>query len=143
MSENIKLPISFWVISGLALLWNLLGVMAFIEQISMTPEGIANMSQNAQEIHLTTPLWANFAFGSAVIGGALGSVGLLIRKSYSFYLFLISLLSVCIQMIHAFFIVDSFEVFGPGGTIMPILVMVIAIALVCYSRKLIFKKWLN
>ncbi len=143
MSDKSKLPVSFWLLSGLALVWHLLGVMAFIEQITMSPASIKDLPQDAQDIYLNVPLWANIAFGSAVVGGALGCVALLLKKSVAFYLFLISLVSVCIQMFHAFFIVDSFAVFGPGVTIMPIMVILVTIALVFYAKNLKSKMWLN
>ena len=40
-----------------------------------------------------------------------------------------------VQMYHSFFMSNSFEVYGPGGTVMPIMVIVIALLLVRFSAK--------
>ncbi|TQV88503.1 hypothetical protein [Aliikangiella coralliicola] len=141
--QNIKLPTWFWVVSGLALVWNLLGVMAFVGQMMMTPEMMAELPQAEQELYAATPAWANIAFGFAVWGGALGAVALLMKKSWATPLFIISLTAVLVQMYYAFFISKSFEVFGPGRMIMPVMVIVIAIALVWLSNKAKSDGWIS
>ena len=55
----------------------------------------------------------------------------------------LSLLGVLVQMYHAFFMSNSFEVFGPGGMIMPVMVVVIAIYLVVLSRQAATKNWIT
>jgi MFS superfamily sulfate permease-like transporter len=56
---------------------------------------------------------------------------------------MLSLLGVVVQMFHSLFISNSFEVFGPGGMIMPIMVMTIAIYLVVLSKQAKEKGWIN
>lgn len=141
MSNDSKAPTLFWVFIGLALVWNLLGVMAFVGQMLMTPEALAQMPQAQQELHAATPLWANIAFAVAVFGGAIGCIALLFRVSWAFILLLLSLLAVLVQMFHAFFMSNSFEVFGPGGLIMPTMVIIVAVALVWYSQNVKSKTW--
>ncbi len=128
-------PRWFWVMSLLALVWNLLGVMAFTNQMMMTPEMLALMSQPEQDLFNATPVWVNTAFAGGVFGGALGSVFLLMKKAWAVPLFLLSFISVAMQMSYAFFMSHSFEVFGPGGMIMPIMVLAIAFALIMFSIK--------
>ena len=141
MSNDNKAPALFWVFIGFALVWNLLGVMAFVGQMLMTPEALAQMPQAQQELYAATPLWANIAFAVAVFGGAMGCTALLFRVGWAFLLLLLSLLAVLVQMFHAFFISNSFEVFGPGGLIMPTMVIVVAVALVWYSQSVKSKTW--
>jgi hypothetical protein len=131
----IEIPSWFTTAAVLALVWNLLGVMAFAGQMMMTPEMIAELPQAEQDLYASTPVWATIAFAVAVIAGALGCVGLLMKKSWCYQLFVASFLSVIIQMFHSFFISNSFEVYGPGSTIMPIMVIVIAFVLVRFSAK--------
>jgi len=68
---------------------------------------------------------------------------LLLKKSIAYWLCVVSLVGVITQMIHSFFISNSFEVFGPGGLIMPIMVLVIAVALVWLSKKAKKEQWLT
>lgn len=138
-----SIPKWFTLIAALALVWNLMGVMAFVGQMSMTPEMLAELPQVEQDLYATVPLWATIAFASAVFGGALGSLALLMKKSLAQPLLLLSLAGVVIQMFHAFVISNSFEVFGPGGAIMPVMVMIIAIALVLFVGKAKANNWLT
>lgn len=143
MSANSQAPRWFMVTAILALIWNLLGVMAFVGQMMMTPEMMAELPQAQQDLYAATPMWANIAFGCAVFGGSLGCVALLIKKSAALVLFVISLIAVGVQMFHAFFISNSFEVFGPGGLIMPVMVVAVAIALIWLTNKAKSELWIG
>ena len=141
--EIVAIPSWFKVAAILALVWNLLGVMAFVGQMMMTPEMIAELPQAEQDLYAATPLWAIAAFAVAVFAGALGSLALLMKKGICYQLFIASFFGVIVQMFHSFFISNSFEVYGPGGTIMPIMVVVIALVLVRFAAKGINNKWFS
>jgi hypothetical protein len=64
------------------------------------------------------------------------------KKALAKPLFITSLGGVVVQMFHAYFISNSFEVFGPGGMIMPIMVIVVAIALLRFADICTKKGWL-
>jgi len=120
-----------------------MGIGAFVDQLLMISNSLVLLSEAERALYLSTPVWANVAFGFAVVGAALACLALLFKKVIAFYLFLLSLSAVFVQMFHAFFISDSFAVFGPGGLIMPIMIIMIAIALVIYSYRAKSKQWLN
>ena len=141
--EIIAIPSWFNVAAILALVWNLLGVMAFISHMMMTPEMIAELPLAEQDLYATVPVWATAAFAVAVFAGALGSFALLIKKSFCYSLFVASLIGVIVQMFHSYFISNSYEVYGPGGTIMPIMVLVIAFVLVRFSAQGSNNNWFN
>jgi hypothetical protein len=46
-------------------------------------------------------------------------------------------------MFHSFFLSESFEVYGPGSAIMPIMVILIAIYLVWLANKAQKNSWLS
>ena len=142
-SNKNSIPKWFTIAAAFALVWNLLGVMAFVGQMTMTDEMMAQLPQTEQELYAAIPIWATIAFACAVFGGALGSLALLMKKSLAQPLLILSLVGVVIQMFHAFFISNSFEVFGPGGAIMPVMVMIIAIALVLFVGKAKANNWLT
>ena len=130
MNNSIKIPTWFYVVATVAVIWDAMGVWAYISTMTLSAEALAAMSQAEQEIHNATPAWANGAFAIAVFGGLIGSLLLLLKKSLALPVLIVSLLAILIQMYNAFFIMDSFAVFGPGGMIMPIMVIVIAVLLV-------------
>lgn len=141
--DKSPLPKWFTIATALALVWNLMGVMAFVGQMTMTPEMMAELPQAEQELYSSIPWWATIAFACAVFGGALGSLALLMKKSLAQPLLILSLVGVAVQMFHSFVISNSFEVFGPGGTIMPVMVIIIAIALVRLAGKAKTNAWLS
>ena len=145
MSEDTsnKLPVWFWIVSALALIWNLMGVGAFIMQATMTPEAIAALPEAERVLFETTPTWANIAFAVAVFGGSLGCLFLLLRKQLAVSLLVTSLAGVIVQMINSIFFSNSSEVFGPGGIIMPIMVIVIGILLIWLSISAVKKGWIS
>ena len=70
----------FWIVSTIALVWNLMGVMAYITQVTMSPETLQAMPEPKRALYVSIPMWATGAFAFAVWGGAAGCVLLLLRK---------------------------------------------------------------
>lgn len=133
----------FIIAAVLAVVWDAMGVMAYISTMTISAEDMAKMTEAEQAIHKATPAWANGAFAIAVFGGLIGSLLLLLKKSLALPVLIVSLLAILVQMFNAFFIMDSYAVFGPGGTIMPIMVIVIAVLLVWLAISAKSKKWIN
>ena len=142
-TTRVKPPIWFWVVSVLALLWNLLGVMAYLAQVNMTDEALAALPEAERALYENQPMWATMAFAIAVWGGALGSLALLLRKRWARAVLLISLIGIIIQMTHSFFFSNNFEVYGPDKMIMPIMVIVFGVLLVLFARMAINRNWFS
>jgi hypothetical protein len=145
MSEEAskKPPRSFFIIGGVALVWNLLGVGAYVAQVTMTPEVLNALPEAERLLYENVPSWATAAFAIAVNGGALGCLLLLLRKALAIPVLIASLAGVIVQMYHAFFIANSIEVYGPGGMVMPISVLIISAYLVWYSLDARKKTWIS
>ncbi len=136
-------PKWFLGIAIFVLIWNLLGVFAYIAQMMMTPEMLETLSEAERTLIENTPAWATSAFAIAVWGGALASVLLLLKKKVSFYFFILSFVGVLVQMYHSIFIAHSIEVYGPGGLVMPIMVLLIGGGMIWYTNDLTKKGWLK
>ncbi len=96
---------SFWIISTLMLIWNVMGCINFFLQ--MNPEMVSSYRETEQAIISARPSWATVAFAVAVFGGALGCILLMLKKSISYYLFIASLLGVIVTMIHRRAVTDK------------------------------------
>lgn len=143
MSHQLKnAPTSFWIISGIFLLWNLMGVMAFFMQVTMGPETLATLPEAERALYESTPTWANAAFGLAVFAGTLGSLFLLLRKVWALPALVASLVGIAVQLFHAFALSDAFQVLGPGGLVMPVLVTVGGISLLLFARSARNRQWI-
>ncbi|PWG05052.1 hypothetical protein [Polaribacter aquimarinus] len=135
MTNSTKPTTSFWVISVIALIWNFMGVMAYLSQAFMTDEIKATLPKEQQALYENVPAWATAAFAIAVWGGLFACILLLMRKKLAKTIFVISLLGIIVQMIYNFFISGAMDVYGPGGMIMPLMVIIIGVFLVWYSKK--------
>jgi len=133
----------FWVVSAIALVWNAMGVIAYIAQVTMSAEALQALPENERVLLQSIPTWATAAFAIAVWGGVLGSALLLIRKTWAAPVFIVSFLGILIQIVHSFFMSNSIEVYGPGGMVMPVMVLVFGAFLIWFSRKATENGWLK
>ncbi|WP_349352874.1 MULTISPECIES: hypothetical protein [unclassified Flagellimonas] len=143
MNTSVKPPVWFWVVSVIALLWNLLGVMNYLKQAFNQVALMEAMDQAQREVFEGIPAWATAAFAIAVFSGTLASIGLLVRKKWARPLFIVSLVAVVIQFAHWLFISNAVEAFGPSTYGMPIVVVLIGIYLIFFAKKGIEKGWLK
>lgn len=134
---------NFWIIGGAALVWNLIGLVFYVGHVTMSPEALAQMSEAQQEFFVTTPAWATAAFAIAVNAGALGSLFLLLRKTWAVPMLSLSLVAIIVQDIDAYLLRDAYGVLGINGIIIPSMVFVIAVALLLYARAAKARRWLN
>lgn len=137
MSESIIKPSnSYWVIVFIALVWNLIGVFFYLQLAYMTSEELG-LLPNAQQLLLeNTPAWVTAAFALSVFGGTLGCILLLMRKKIATFIFIISLISIIARMSFYFIIKNAAEVYAPEDMLMSALVLLFAIFLVWYSKKM-------
>jgi hypothetical protein len=143
MSDESKAAVhwSFWLIAAFCLVWYLMGVWAYIDQTS--GNFVASLPDAERLIIEQRPAWATGAFAIAVWVGAFGCVLLLLRKAFVFYIFIASLLGVIVQMYYNYAIANSIEVYGPGGHIMSVMILGIAIFLIWYAKYTASKGWVS
>ena len=139
-----KLPTWFWVVSIIALLWNLMGVFNYLVQAYLPIEQLEAMSQAERELYEGQPAWVTGAFAIAVFAGSIGCIALLIRKKWAQPVLVLSLISSIVLFSYTLFISNTIEVYGiVQAIVMPILVIVIGIYLVFLAKKGITKGWLK
>ena len=135
-------PTWFKVVAVLALLWNLLGCLAFFSDLRISPEDLAKLPEAQQALYAARPGWAVAATALAVFGGALGSIGLLMRKRWALPVFVLSLLGILVQDFGLFVLADGASLAGPVAVVMQAVVLAIGIALILLSRIGIARGWL-
>ncbi len=101
------------------------------------------LTQEQRELFEGIPAWATAAFAIAVFLGALAAIGLLVRKKWAYPLFIVSLVAAVLQFINWLFLQNAGEVYGGQAYVMPILVVVIGLLLIFYSKKAKQKHWLG
>lgn len=143
-TTKIKIPMWFWGVAVFFLLWNLMGVLSFLGHTFISEETLAQLPENERNLYGEYPMWTTVVFAIAVIGGLLGSIGLVLKKKWAKMAFIVSLLAIIPQMIHNLFFTRSVEVYGQAkAAIMPVLVIVFGVFLIWFSHFAIAKKWLQ
>lgn len=98
MDNHIKTPWWFLAISVVMLLWNLMGVGAYISDATMSQEDmIKNYGEALANAAAAQPIWVTVVYALAVFGGALGCLLLLLRKKIAVWPLIMSLVAVILQ----------------------------------------------
>lgn len=142
-STTNKIPVWFWVVSVAALLWNLAGVSAYLADVYASPEAREALSEAEKAAYASRPAWAVAGFATGVFAGALGSLALLLRKSWAVPLLMLSLGGVLVQNVHNFFLSNNIELMGSAAIVFPVIVIVIGIALIWFARMSQAKGWIS
>ena len=134
---------NFWIIGGAALVWNLIGLLIYYQEVTLTPEAIATLTEAQQAFLAGRPGWATSAYAIAVTTGVLACLLLLLRKGLAVIMFAVSLAAILVQDVHGFLIGNGLEVWGTPALIIAAAVLAIAVALLLYSRAAKAKGWLG
>ena len=132
----------FWIISIIALLWNIMGVIAYLGQAYMTDEAKALLPEGDQAYYANVPAWVTAAFAIAVFTGFLGSVALILKKKWAKPMFLISFITVIVQIVYNL-IIQDFVALSGGRVILPLVTLAVAAFLVWFTKDNVTKRILN
>lgn len=136
-------PALYWAIAVFALLWNLIGLAMFWMQVRLTPQAVAALPPDQQQIHAAMPGWVYAFFGIAVVSGVLGSLGLLRRRRWAVPLLLLSLLGVTVQMASAYATTPVWALTGVAGAMFPLLLVGACLLLWLFARRAAAHGWLR
>ncbi len=134
-------PKWFLPVAIVALLWNLLGCMAYLSDVMLKPEDIAKLTPTQQALYAARPAWSVAATAIAVWAGAAGCLALILRRRWAKPLLLASLVGVIGQDIALFALSSARAQIGMTAIVLQGLVLVVAIALVLLARKANARGW--
>jgi len=138
-----KPSIGFWIASVAGLLWNLLGVNAYLQQAYKVESFRAQFNEQQLAIMDSAPAWWTAAFAIAVFAGALGCIALLLRKKIAKLLLVLSLLGVIVQFSYELFMTNSSDFYNGFAWTMTIMIPIVSIFLIWLSKKAIAKGWIS
>lgn len=124
---------TLWV-GGIGLVWNLLGLAAFFNQVMMDTSGLPDAQRT---FHETMPLWAKAAFFVAVSMGVVGCIALLTGQDWARIAFTLSLFGIVLQNLHSFVLGNGLQAFGAAAVVMPAIVFLVAAYLLYYANSLV------
>jgi hypothetical protein len=135
-SATSKPPTWYWVVSGLAVLWMLFGVMAWTMDLMTDEAGLAKMSEAQRQLYAARPQWLFAVYGVAIFSGLAGTIGLLLRKSWASMLLGLSLAAVVVQFGYTFIAMRAVQVLGAAAAVpFPLVIFLIGVALVWFAQR--------
>lgn len=129
-----KTPRWYWIVAGLALLWMLFGVLAFIMDPLTDESALEQMSEAQRELFEARPVWLFVIYGIAVFSGLAGAVGLVMRRGWAVTAFLVSLVFVVVQFFYVLFVLDAIGRIGAAEALpFPLVILAIGAGLLWFS----------
>jgi hypothetical protein len=135
-------PTWFWVVAVLGLLWELFGVAMYLMHVAVLPNS-GEMSEAERTLMESSPVWVTGLFAIAVFAGALGALGLVLRKRWARPLLVLSLVAVILQFGGWLLATDAIRVIGPSVFAMPAVIVVVAILLAWLATVAVRRGWLS
>jgi len=128
-----KTPVHLWVVGVLAMLWNAMGGYDYLATQLKLDFYMSQFTEQQLVYFYGLPAWAVAAWAFGVWGSVVGSIGLLMRRSWSMWAFVVSLAGLAVSSIYSFGIANGAEIMGTGGVIFSLVIWVVAILLVIYT----------
>jgi hypothetical protein len=135
-------PRSYWVISVIALVWMLFGVMAWTMDLMMDEAALAQLPEAQRQLYTARPQWLFAVYGLAIGAGVVGAVGLLLRRAWAVAAFAVSLAAVVVQFSYTFTVMGAYRLLGPSALAFPALIVVIGAFLLWYAVRARRRGWL-
>ncbi len=137
MNETkLKPGILFWILAVVFLLWNIMGCSMYLLEMTMSDEAYAqSFGAEVASVRGDFPIWGITGYAIAVWSGLLAAILFLLRRRLSVPVFLFSLVMAIIGFIPSFTNSTLREAYGPQFWVMPLIVVVLGIVEVFYSRK--------
>ena len=138
-----QVPVWFWIVSVLALLWFLMDMSAFVMRVFMFDSMVSEMPENQRSLYLEMPFWVNVVFALEVFGGLLGCAGLILKKKWTLALFIVSIFGVLTQSFYVYFLSEAISIMGAPAVIMPLIAIIIGSGLIVLTKFAYSKRWIN
>ncbi len=136
-------PVWFWILAALGLLWELFGVATYLMHVGVLAAGDSGMSEAERALSDSMPTWATAAYAVAVFAGALGALGLLLRKASSRPLLILSLIALLVQFGWWLLLSGAMAVIGPSAATMPVIIVLVGGLLVWLAGIGVRRGWLH
>ena len=90
--DGVRPPTWFWIVAVLGLAWEGFGVFQYLTHVGVFPSSM-EMSEAERSLMESSPTWVTGLFAIGVFAGALGVIGLLLRKSWARPLLYVSMVA--------------------------------------------------
>ena len=132
-----KVPVGFWVIAGLSLLWNAFGACDYVMTRMRNTEWLSQAGDPKVLLAWidSFPIWAQIAWPIGVWGSVLGSVLLLLRSRHAATAFIVSLAGAVVSFSYQFASATPASLDTTANKLIPLMILVIIAALWLYAKR--------
>jgi hypothetical protein len=116
-----------------SLLWNLIGAFDYLATQLEIEWYLANFTEEQLAYFMSFPSWSVAAWAFGVWGAVAGSIGLLLRKRWAVWAFMVSIAGMVVNSIYSFWLSEGLQIMGTGGAIFTAVIYVVAILLLLYA----------
>jgi hypothetical protein len=131
---SVKTPVHLWIVGILSILWNAVGAFDYVATQSRLESYMSQFTPEQLEYFYAFPAWMDSAWAVGVWGSVLGSIFLLLRKSWAVWLFGASILGLAVSTVYNFILSDGMAVMGSGAAIFTSVIWAIVLLLFFYAR---------
>ena len=117
-----------------AVLWNAVGAFDYFATQTKMESYMSQFTPEQLEYFYAFPVWMDAAWAIAVWGSLLGSIFLLLKKSWAVPVFGLAILGLAVSSIYNFVLSNGLEIMGDTAGIFTIVIWVIALFLFFYAR---------
>ena len=134
MNQTAKTPVHLWIVGILAVLWDAVGAFDYTASQFRYAPYMEKFTPEQLEYFYSFPAWADACWALGVWGAFLGSIALLLRKTWAVWLFGVSLLGLAGTTVYNFVLTDGAALMGEGAAAFTGVIWVIALFLFFYAR---------
>ncbi len=133
-------PAWFRVVALLAVVWNAIGVFMYLSSVGLFGDPMTGLSEAERAAASSIPAWITGAFAIGTFAGLIGSLGLLLRKTWAQPVLVVSLIGLLVLEGWIVFFSGALEAFG---LTFPILVSAGAVLLAWLASHARGRGWLS
>jgi hypothetical protein len=142
MTTEKKLPVWFWIVAILLVLWEAMGCYACVMQIRLGAAAMGPVDDWSLKYYAALPAWYNWVYGVGTFGGLLGGLTLLLRDKRAGLLYWVSCVAVIVMFGYAFAATDLIAHKGLGKVLpFPLFIAAVGVFSIWFSRFVARKGW--
>ncbi len=139
-ASSARAPAWFRIVALIAIAWNATGVAMYLSSVGVFGDPMAGLSEPERAAASSIPVWITGAFAIGTFTGLIGSFGLLLRKTWSQLVLMVSAIALLVLEGWIIFFSDALEMFGLA---IPVTVSVGAIVLAWLATRARQQGWLT
>ncbi|KQC32445.1 hypothetical protein AAU57_03190 [Nonlabens sp. YIK11] len=136
-----KPAVWFWIVAVLLLLWNIMGLLAFLTEAVAPQLMTETFNQEQLDMYNNRPSWYMYNFAIAVFAGTFSCIMLLARKKFAVTLAIFSFLAVLISTGYTVYS-GALDLVGMSDKVLFYLVLVFDLILVLFAMFAARKRWI-